>query len=318
MPTPADMRNAVLLSVATIAAGFVVPVFPFVGIPLAGFALGWIAYRFGTWSSVAAALSASALVAVFGPTVLPGLLPLDALYVAVALLAAGPAAALALRRYPAWNVVVFATFAATAAFLVTPLGMQLIKDNLAAAPQAFEKLAASGMVSDPTFVRQNMATLLTVTAAMLPAAIAYMTGVGMMLAIPLVSRAGRTLGVEVSRYPVLADVDLSFHVVWPTIASLALMAVGTFQGHSQGFVYIAGLSLLMIVFPALVLQGFGLVAALYRRLGVGRFMRTLGYVLLVLSTWLLLLLGVLGLVDLFLNFRKVARGQAVTTTGAVR
>ena len=318
MPTPADMRNAVLLSVATIAAGFVVPVFPFVGIPLAGFALGWIAYRFGTWSSVAAALSASALVAVFGPTVLPGLLPLDALYVAVALLAAGPAAALALRRYPAWNVVVFATFAATAAFLVTPLGMQLIKDNLAAAPQAFEKLAAGGMVSDPTFVRQNMATLLTVTAAMLPAAIAYMTGVGMMLAIPLVSRAGRTLGVEVSRYPVLADVDLSFHLVWPAIASLALMAVGTFQGHSQGFVYIAGLSLLMIVFPALVLQGFGLVAALYRRLGVGRFMRTLGYVLLVLSTWLLLLLGVLGLVDLFLNFRKVARGQAVTTTGAVR
>jgi len=180
MPTPADMRNAVLLSVATIAAGFVVPVFPFVGIPLAGFALGWIAYRFGTWSSVAAALSASALVAVFGPTVLPGLLPLDALYVAVALLAAGPAAALALRRYPAWNVVVFATFAATAAFLVTPFGMQLIKDNLAAAPQAFEKLAAGGMVSDPTFVRQNMATLLTVTAAMLPAAIAYMTGVGMM------------------------------------------------------------------------------------------------------------------------------------------
>jgi hypothetical protein len=318
MPTPADMRNAVLLSVATIAAGFVVPVFPFVGIPLGGFALGWIAYRFGSRSSIALALVATALVAVIGPIVLPGMLPLDALYVGVALLAAGPAAAWALRRYPAWNVVMFATFAATAAFLVTPFGVQLIKDNLAAAPQAFENLATSGLVSDPTFVRQNMGTLLTVTAAMLPAAVAYMTGLGMLLAIPLVSRLGRSLGVEVSRYPVLADVDLSFHLVWPAIAALALMAAGTFQGHAQGTVYVAGLSLLMIVFPVLVLQGFGLVAALYRRLGIGRIMRTLGYVLLVLSTWLLVFLAVLGLVDLFVNFRKIARGQATTTTDAVR
>ncbi len=309
------MRNAALLSVATIAAGFVVPVIPFVGIPLAGFALGWIAYRFGSRSSVTLALVASALVAVFGPFVV-GSAPLDALYVAVSLLAAGPAAAWALKRYPAWSVVMVATVVATAAFLVTPTGILFIKENLATAPQAFEKVATSGYVSDPAFIRQNIGLLTTVMAALLPAAIAYMTGLGMVLAIPLVARAGRALGVQVNRYPALADTDLTFHIVWPTIASLALMAVGTFRGHAQGIVYIVGLSLLTILFPVLILQGFGLVGALYRRLGAGRIVRTIGYVLLVLSTWLLLFLGVLGLVDLFLNFRKLPRGQVVPTTGS--
>jgi hypothetical protein len=309
------MRNAALLSVATIAAGFVVPVIPFAGIPLAGFALGWIAYRFGFRSSIVLALVSSALVAVFGPFVL-GSVPLDALYVAVSLLAAGPAAAWALRRYPAWSVVMVATVVATAAFLVTPSGILFMRENLAAAPQAFEKVAASGYVSDPTFIRQNIGLLTTVMTALLPAAIAYMTGLGMMLAVPLVGRAGRALGVQVNRYPALADTDLTFHVVWPTIAGLALMAVGTFQGHGEGVVYVVGLSLLTIVFPVLMLQGFGLVAALYRKLGVGRLLRGVGYVLLVLSTWLLVLLGVLGLVDLFLNFRKLPRGQVVPTVGS--
>jgi len=123
--------------------------------------------------------------------------------------------------------------------------------------------------------------------------------------------------VQVNRYPALADTDLTFHIVWPTIAGLALMAVGTFQGHGQGIVYVVGLSFLTILFPVLILQGFGLVGALYRRLGAGRIVRTIGYVLLVLSTWLLLLLGVLGLVDLFLNFRKLPRGQVAPTTGSV-
>ena len=309
------MRNAALLSVATIAAGFVVPVIPFVGIPLAGFALGWIAYRFSLRSSITLALLASALVAVFGPIVL-GSAPLDALYVAVSLLAAGPAAAWALRRYPAWSVVMVATVVATAAFLVTPSGLLFITENLATAPQAFEKVAASGF-SDPAFIRQNIGLLTTVMAALLPAAIAYMTGLGMVAAIPLVSRAGKALGVQVNRYPALADTDLTFHIVWPTIAGLALMAVGTFQGHGQGIVYVVGLSFLTILFPVLILQGFGLVGALYRRLGAGRIVRTIGYVLLVLSTWLLLLLGVLGLVDLFLNFRKLPRGQVAPTTGSV-
>jgi hypothetical protein len=303
------------LSVATTVAGFLVPSLPFVGIPLAGFALGWLAYRFGTGPSVALALTTSALVAVFGPGLI-GVDRLDALFVAVALLLAGPVAAWALRSYPAWSVVALTTLVAAGAFLVAPVGAQTLKESLIVARQVLEGLAASRSVADPAALRSSLGALIAQMAETWPATVVYTMAPGMLFAVPLVSRAGRSLGIEVNRYPVLADTDLTFHLVWPTITGLAFLAAGTAWWHGQGPIHAVGLNLLMIVRPALALQGLAVFSALYRKMGVGRVMRTIGFVLLGLTELLIPSASVFGLVDLFLNFRKVARAGTMKDASA--
>jgi uncharacterized protein YybS (DUF2232 family) len=308
------MRNLVLLSVATIAAGFLMPALPFAGIPMAGFALGWIAYRFGTRPSIAVALVASAVVAVLGPAAV-GIDRLDALFVVVAMLAAGPAAAWALRRYSAYSVVAAGTLVAAGVYLVAPIGAQTLKDSLMLSRQMLDALVAGGSVADPAALKESVAALLAQMAATWPATVVYTIGPGMLLSVPLVSRVGRSLGVEVKRYPALADTDLSFHLVWLAIAGLALLAAVTFWSHAQGTAYAVGLNLLMIVRPALALQGLAVFAALYRRISVGRVMRIIGFVLLGLTEVLVPSVSVLGLVDLFLNLRKFPRAGAKAGTG---
>jgi hypothetical protein len=58
----------------------------------------------------------------------------------------------------------------------------------------------------------------------------------------------------------------------------------------------------------LVAQGLGDFAALYRRLGLGRIARGIGYASLFLAESIVPSTSVLGLVDLFFNLRKLARG----------
>jgi hypothetical protein len=305
-PSPADIRNVVLLSVAAAAAGLLVPALPFVGIPLAGFALGWIAFRHGQGVSAAVALASSASVAVFGPAAV-GIDRLDALFVAVALLAAGPVAAWALRRYSAYSVAAVGTLVVAGAYLIAPIGAQTLKDSLVVSRQIFDALVASGSVADPATLKANVDAYLALMATQWPATVFYTIGPGMLIAVPIVSRAGRSLGVDARKYPALADTDLTFHLVWPTIVGLAFLAAGTFLGHGQGTLYAVGLNALMIVRPALTLQGFGVFAGFYRKIGVGRVMRTFGFVLLGVTELLVPSVSVLGLADLFLNLRKVAR-----------
>lgn len=313
-PTPADIRNVVLLSVATFAAGFIMPAIPYVGLPLAAFALGWIAYRFGSLPSIGLALAAAALVAVFGPTVM-GTAPLDALFVVVALLAAGPGTAWALRSHSALGVVAFTSVVIAGAYLVTPVGAQMLKDSVVLTKAFLDALASSGNVADPAALKESAGALLVQATQTWPSRIVYLMGVGMLFAVPLVSRAGRAFGQQVNSYPALADVDLSFDLVWPTIAGLALLAAGTFWGAGRGMLYTIGLNVLLVVRPALVLQGIGVFAALYRRIGVGRVMRTLGFALLGLTEILLPSVSVLGVVDMFLNLRKVVREPGVSAKG---
>lgn len=315
--TPADIRNVVLLSVATFAAGFIMPAIPYVGLPMAAFALGWIAYRFGSVPSIAVALVAAALVAVFGPTVM-GIGLLDALFVAVALLVAGPGTAWALRRHSALSVVAFTSLIITGAYLVAPIGAQTLKDSLVFTRAFLDTLATSGQVADPAALKASAAALLAETTIVWPSRVAYLMGIGMLLAVPLVSRAGRALGQQVNRYPALAEADLSFNLVWPTIAGLALVAAGSYWGAGRGMLYAVGLNLLMVVRPALVLQGLSVFAALYRKIEVGRVMRTLGFALLGLTEILLPSVSVLGVVDLFMNLRKISRGLVTATMDSDR
>jgi hypothetical protein len=302
------------LGIATFAAGFLVPNGSIVvlGLPLAAFALGWITYRYGVRTSTALAIAASLPVAFFGQSVL-GVSPLDAVYVAVALLAVGPGAAVALRRYSAFTVVAAVAAVVAVAFLVAPVGNQTLLGSLDFTRVFWNALASSGSIKDPAAFRATIPAAIAQVRMAWPSTVFYTMGLGALASIPLVGRAARMQDQVVNRYPALADLDLTFHVVWPAIAGLALVAAGTLWGKSQGPVYAVGYNTLIIVRPALALQGLATFAALYRRVGAGRVWRTIGYVLLVATEFLLPSVSVLGVADLFFNFRKLPRHQGSLT-----
>jgi len=306
--SPADIRSATLLSVATVAAGFVVPVFPFLGLPLAAFALGWLTYRFGALPASLLAGVVGGCAAVFGPTVL-GTAPLDGVFIGVALLAIGPAAALALRRFPAVNVAAAASIVVAAAFLLAPIGAQTLADSLGIWKDALAAVAASGRVTDPVALKATTAAWLSQMALTWPATTFYTMGIGTAVAISFLGRAARSLGMEVHRYGPLADLDVSFHVIWPTIVGLGFTAAGSFWSQAPALVSGIGANTLLFARPFLFLQGAAVFAALYRKMGAGRVTRVIGLTLLTVTEAFVPSVSILGAVDLFANLRKLPRAD---------
>jgi hypothetical protein len=307
--TPADIRNAVLLSIATVAAGFLVPVVPFVGIPLVAFALGWLTYRFGPAPASMLALATGVCVAALGPALL-GTSVLDGLFVAVALLAMGPVAVIALRRWSAATIAGGAAFVITLAFLAAPVGAATLRESLVMWREILSVLSASSSVTDPAALKTAAAGFLAQVSATWPATSFYAMGIGTVIGVPLIARAGRSLGVPVKGYGPLADVDLSFHLVWPATLGLGLTALGALWHQSPALVATVGENILLIVRPALFLQGAAVFAAMYKRMGAGRVLKTIGVALLVVTEWLIPSVSVLGVVDLFANLRKLHRAEA--------
>lgn len=309
-----DTRNLILLGIAAVAGGFVAPGIPYLGLPLAAFALTWITYRFGVGSGIGVAALAGAFAALFGHVV--GLSPLESLFVFAALLIVGPVTALALTRLPALVVLAGVALSLAAVFLATPVGAQTYADTVALLRQFFASGVLSTSATGAAATRQAVDAAIVQFAATWPSTVFYMMGLSALIVVPVASRAARALEVPVSRYPHLIDVDVSFHVVWPTILGIAALAVGAYM--KIAWLGSLGSNVLMFVRPVLVLQGLGDFAALYRRAKAGRFMRGIGYVLLIAFELIIPSVSVLGLVDVFYNLRKLPRGGVAPATGDAR
>lgn len=314
--TPTDTRNVALLSVATMAAGFLVLALPYVGFPLAAFALSWVTYRFSPTHAAVLALAVSAVVAVFGPSLL-GTSVLDGLLVAVTLLAVGPVAAILLRRFPALNVTIGLALVVTAAFLASPFGAQglaLLKEMVAT---VLTNSTATGSTTDAAAVKTTVDYWVKVSSDTWPASSFYTMALSTAISVPFIARAGRSLGQTVRTFGPLADLDMSFHIVWPMILGLGLTALGTMWSQAPSLVALVGQNALMMVRPLLFLQGAAVFAALYRRMKAGRVVRTVALVLLFLTEILIPSVSVIGAVDLFLNLRKVPRAGSQPTVTAL-
>jgi hypothetical protein len=298
----ADMRTTVLMGIATVAAGILMlnANATLFAIPVAAFALAWLTYRFGTAPAALLALFAGVVVALLGPSLL-GTTALDGVFVAVSLLAVGPVTAMLLRRYPAVNVAAGISLVLTAAFLAAPAGSVAI----AATVQLMREWAAASTSPAPATVAVTVKAM----TGILPAVVFYQFGLGVAIAVSFVGRAGRMLGLEVNRYGALADMDVSFHTVWPTIIGLALAATGSLWSKAPVLVGQVGTNMLLFVRPLLFLQGAAVFAALYRKMGAGRIAKTVGMVLLTFTEMFIPSVSVVGLADLFTNLRKIPRGQ---------
>jgi hypothetical protein len=310
--TPSDTKNVALLSVATMAAGFLVLAFPYVGFPAAAFALGWVTYRFGLGPAAGLAVSVGVVVGVFGPSML-GTEVLDGVFVAVTLLAIGPLAAVLLKRFTALNVAIGVALIVTAAFLVAPIGAQtfaLSKEMLAA---FLTTQASASSVTDPAALKAASESLLKMFSDTWIASSFYTMGLSTLISIPFVARAGRSLGQPVKSYGPLADADLTFHLVWPMILGLGLAALGTMWSQAPSWLLLTGDNVLRIVRSLLFIQGVAVFAAVYRKMKAGRVTKVIGFVLLALTELFVPSVSVVGAVDLFANLRKIPRAGTQPT-----
>jgi uncharacterized protein YybS (DUF2232 family) len=275
--------------------------------PLAAFALAWFAYRFGIGPSAGLAIVASLPMALSAPLVASH--PFDALFVAATLLAVGPGAAWALERFPAYTVAAAIALISGVAFVLVPLGHETLTQSITFWTTVL-KVALKNQGMDAASIAAGVQSLRTQMGQAWTSSAIYTMGFGALLSVPLVARAGRAFGRPTNRYPAIAETDLSFHFVWPTIAGLALLAAGMAWQHGTGMAYAVGFNLLMVVRPALFLQGLAVFAMLYRRMKAGPVWRVTGLILLGLTELVVPSVSVLGAVDLFANVRKLPRAHA--------
>jgi uncharacterized protein YybS (DUF2232 family) len=316
-----DIRDLVFAVLTGVAGAVLAPSLPFVGVPLAAASLGWIAMRHGYIPSlIAAVLAAGIGTALAGDWV-------AAVFVAPAMVVAGPGTAWALSRWSVVRVIAGLTVvllvsaialdAAVAASQGTDLVSARATEATAMRELVLQSVAKSGN-ADAKTAEQVADQFASAWLQLWPTLYLYMTGLAALIAVPAVSRIGRALGKPVSASPPLQELDMSPHVVWPTIAGLALLAGAAYLSQPNGWMQVIGANLLLAVRPVLFFQGLGGFAALYRKADVSRIARGFGYALLVFTETIVPSVSVLGLVDLFANLRKLPRQGSGVSAGAAR
>jgi hypothetical protein len=316
-----DIRDLVFAVLTGVAGAVLAPSLPFVGVPLAAAALGWVALRHGYIPSlIAAVLAAGVGTALAGDVA-------AAAFLVPAMLAAGPGTAWALERWSVVRVIAGLTVVlllsaiALDAAAAARQGVDLVTSRTTEAAMmrqlVLQSVTQSGN-ADAKTAKQVADQFSTVWLQMWPSLYLYMTGLAAVIAVPAVSRIGLALGRQVSAPPSLPELDMSPHIVWPTIAGLALLALAAYTSQPNGWMQVVGANLLLAVRPILFFQGLGDFAALYRKAGVSRVAKGFGYAFLVFTETLVPSVSVVGLVDLFANLRKLPRTGSGVTAGAAR
>jgi hypothetical protein len=135
--------------------------------------------------------------------------------------------------------------------------------------------------------------------------------------------AARRASVEADTLPSLDRLDLSFHLSWFVVAGLASLAASKMLGGNGQALYVFGLNALLLARGPLFVQGLAVFAGLYRKAGIGRVGRTLGYVFLGITETItpapvpIGLVSITGLVDLWTNIRKLPRQGEEPPAGPV-
>lgn len=326
-PSPARMRPAVAVAVCLVGA-VLAAVLPLVGIPVAAGALAslWFGGR-KTITVLAAVAGGAATLVMASPSPTPSAV-VGAVHIAMWLLVVGPLAAVLLRRWQAVNVLLVVAglsvalmaglFGVTAALqgesvrtFVSSEVRSIIEPFVT---QALAPDAAAGEV--PAEVTAQIDELVDGAVRAWPSAIAVEAGLAAMLALVMVGTVAVRSGVSVRSVPRFEALDLSPHVVWGLIAGIGLLAADKFLGGwNDGVLGLVGENALRITQWVLFLQGIAVFAALYRKVGLGRLSRTLGFILLGVTEAFVPLVSLTGLIDMWVNVRKLPRDGQQSGTG---
>lgn len=313
-PTLTDMRDTVLVALACLVAAPLVLALPAVGVSLCALSLAWLTYRRGPVVAAVVLVAAGAVVAAQSP--------LEGLLVAAVLAVAGPYAALAMRKRSPWHLVGI-VFVAVLAGKVGGLAIEAaalgtdIPGLYRQATQVF--LDALVRSSKDAAVSATDMTLLDAAVrelfAQWPGWLIVESALAGLLAVYAVgNQALRAAVADAKRLPSLDKLDLTWHLTWGVIVGLALLAAARFTNQPSGPVAVVGLNVMRVTGSMLVLQGFAVFAGLYRKAGVKSLGRAVGFTVLAITEPLTAVLvpvglvGLTGLVDLWVNIRKLPRG----------
>jgi len=301
-----DMRNVALLTVAALFGAFLLAALPLVGVPLEAAALAMLAYRFRERTAWVAVLLAIALVALVSwPTALVVVAPI--------LIVAGPLSSRALTMRPALVVaaaigtVVLAVTAASLALEAAATGKSLIAyldGEITAALDALVKGAAAGGNAtglDPVQLRSQMLMLL-------PGWFIVVSALCGVFGTASIAWAGLRAGVATHRLTRLAELQVSTYALVPIIAGLLGLALGRFTAGTAGVVMtVIGGNLLVIGIPLLTAQGLGILLFWLDRLSMPRWSRVAATVGALVIEPILPIMTLAGLMDTWLNFRRLPR-----------
>ena len=136
------------------------------------------------------------------------------------------------------------------------------------------------------------------------------------LIIVAIAWAARRAGQEVN-VPALSHLDLTPHVLWIFVVGVLLLAAsyGAFSA-SKAFA-VVGLNLVLCARMLFVLQGLSVSAGLLDRTGVGLGVRILALAALAALDALTLVVSFIGLLDFWVNFRRLPR-DGVTPTASTQ
>jgi hypothetical protein len=309
----AGTRDASLLSVAVVLGVLMSPQLALVGLPIAAAGVAGLAYR--------GRLSLAAIAGVLGVGAVAALQRIDVIFVAPAIAVILLAVVMLPKRSAqvVGAVLVGVFTLASVAFeellargqgttltAATALQMQAAVGEMV---KMLGTSASAELVSSLKEVAQTMSTAWPATYF----ESAVVLGVLVIVAIAWAARrAGREVNV-----PPLSRLDLTPHVLWAFVAGLLLLAASYGAFPASKTFAVVGLNLVLCVRTLFVLQGLSVSAGLLDRAGVGLGGRILALAALAALDALTLVVSFVGLLDFWVNFRRLPR-DGVTPTASTQ
>ncbi|TLM78951.1 MAG: DUF2232 domain-containing protein [Actinobacteria bacterium] len=306
---PVNAGRTAALVVTGVIAAFAARFVPVVGVPLAAMALASLAGSGQVALAVVTALAGAAAASWTDPYA--------AVFVVPALLLAGPGVVAAARRWPPVRVMLvltgalFAASVASDALSFAAQGTSIVAQSAEAASQVVkvfgEALATTGDAATVKVMQAEIASLGKLVAMMWPSSYFETAALTAVLAVIAATRAAAARGAQVNLPPRLAEVDLSVHFVWPVAVGLLLLAASPVVDTDSRIVLAAGANLLVAARLAFLVQGMGVASSTMRKMGIGGPGRVIGSVMLLVADFLTYAVSVVGLADMWMNFRRLPR-----------
>jgi hypothetical protein len=308
----AQIRDTGLLSAATVLGVVLTPVIAFVGLPIAAAGIAGLAYRGRALAAAVASALGIVAVALGSPTEVIMVAPaLTAVLLAVALLPKVDS-----QIVGAVLTFVFGLAGAAQQELFfraqgTTVSASMTAQLNAALQQAERQAGPNATAESIQQMRDFVHLLVTVTPTAYFAA-GLLSAVGVIAAIAWAARrSGRAVNV-----PRFSRIDLSPHVLWPFVAGLFLLAASYSAIPGAAIVGAVGLNLVLCVRMLFLLQGMSVAAGVLDRTGVGLGGRILALAALAALDAFTLAVSFAGLLDFWINFRRLPRDGVTPVTPA--
>jgi hypothetical protein len=303
------IADAALLSAAIVLGTALAPVIAFVGLPVAAAGIAGLAYRGQT---ALAAFAAALGVAVVGMMDVSGVMSVAAVRAAVLL----TVVLLPKRSYQAVAAALVAVLALTGiaadALLARSKGATLAA-SIAQDSQSLvaEVTKAMGSSATPDTLRALKDASALIASAWPSAYFQAAVFVGV-LVIAAIAWAARKIERPL-QVPPLSRLDLSPHILWVFVTGLLLLAASYASFAEASVLGVVGLNLVLCARTLFFLQGFSVAAGVLDRAGVGLGGRILALAVLAALDALTLVLSFTGLLDFWVNFRRLPREGAAPT-----